>query len=85
MNGCSWGPFTPSVSVNAAVTLAILFSLKTIESLENGLQTHSGVTSIVFNENRIASVTAAFMLTLGIKWPCYKGRYKSSLLCDKCV
>ena len=33
------GPFTPYVSVNAAMTLAILFSLKTVESLENGLQT----------------------------------------------
>ena len=36
-------PFTPSVSVNALMTLSILFSLKT-ESLENGLQIHSGVT-----------------------------------------
>ena len=38
------GPFTPSVSVNAAMTLMIMFSLKTVELLENGLQTHSGVT-----------------------------------------
>ena len=28
------------------MTLMILFSLKTIESLENGLQTHSGVTPL---------------------------------------
>ena len=33
-------PFTPSVSVNAPMTLAILFSLKTIESLQNGVATH---------------------------------------------
>ena len=38
------GQFTRSVSVNAAMTLVILFSLKTMESLENGLQTHSGAT-----------------------------------------
>ena len=34
------GPFTPSVGINAAMMLAILFSLKTMESLENGLQPH---------------------------------------------
>ena len=44
------GPFTPSVSINAAVTfsvmtLAILFSLKSMETLENELQPHSGVSS----------------------------------------
>ena len=33
------GPFTPSVSVNAAMTLAILFSLKTMELLQNGVAT----------------------------------------------
>ena len=31
---------------NAAMTLAILFSLKTMESLENGLQTQSGATPL---------------------------------------
>ena len=40
------GPFTPSVSVNAAMTLVILFSLKTVESLQNGLQTYSEATSL---------------------------------------
>ena len=30
------GPFTPSVGVNAAIMFAILFSLKTVEFLENG-------------------------------------------------
>ena len=36
------GPFIPSVSINAAMTLAILISLKTMEWLENGLQPQSG-------------------------------------------
>ena len=34
------GPFIPSVSLKAVMTLVILFSLKAVESLENGLQTH---------------------------------------------
>ena len=62
------GPFTQSVSVNTAMTLAILFSLKTMELLENWLQTHSGVT-LVFNENRIASIITASTLTLGVNGP----------------
>ena len=37
-------------SDNFALTLAILFSLKTIVSLKNGLQPHPGVTPIVFKE-----------------------------------
>ena len=41
------GPFIPSVSVNTAMTPAILFSLKTMESLENGLKTQSGVTPLL--------------------------------------
>ena len=40
------GLFIPSVSVNAAMTLVILFSLKTMESLENRLQPHSEVTPL---------------------------------------
>ena len=40
------GPFTPSVSVNAAMTLAILFSLKTMESLQNGVATHFQATPL---------------------------------------
>ena len=32
---------------NAAMTLAILFSLKSMESLENGLQTQSGATPLI--------------------------------------
>ena len=32
---------------NVAMTLVILFSLKTMESLENRLQTHSGATPLV--------------------------------------
>ena len=44
--GVSYGLFIPNVSVNAVMTLAILFSLKTMESLENGLQPHSGATPL---------------------------------------
>ena len=33
-------PFTLSVSDNAAITLVTLFALKTMESLQNGLQPH---------------------------------------------
>ena len=50
----SEGPFTPSVSINAAMMLAILY-LKTMQSLENGLQPHCG-DSMFFNENSIASI-----------------------------
>ena len=59
------GPFIPSVSVNAAMTLSILFSLKTIQLLQNGFAPFSS-DSIVFNENRIASVIAALTLMLGM-------------------
>ena len=41
------GLFTPNVSDNSMMTLAILFSLKTIELLENGLQPQSGATPLV--------------------------------------
>ena len=37
------GPFRPSVSVNVAMTLAILLSLKTMELLKNRVATHFGV------------------------------------------
>ena len=40
------------------MVLVILFLLKTMESLENGLQPQSGPTPIVLNENRIASFIA---------------------------
>ena len=57
-----YGPFTPSVSVNTAtilqMMLAILFSLKTMESLEKWVTTPFWGYSIVFNENRMASVIA---------------------------
>ena len=42
----SKGTFTPNVSVNVVIMLAILFSLKTMKLLENGLQPHSGVTPL---------------------------------------
>ena len=50
------GLFTPSVSINPAMTLAIMFLLKTIKSLENGLQPHSGVTPLF--SMRIESLTS---------------------------
>ena len=53
---------------HSAMMIVILFSLKSMEMLENGLQPQSGVT-IVFNENRIASVIAALKLTLGVDRP----------------
>ena len=59
------GPFTPSVSVNAVMTLATL-------QIENRSQPHSGATLFVstdFNENYVASVTVALTLTLGINGP----------------
>ena len=49
--------FTQSVSVSAAttaMTLAILFPLKTMKSLQNGVATSFQVT-LVFNKNRITS------------------------------
>ena len=39
---CGYGPFTSSVSVNTVTMLAILLSLKTIESLQNWVATHIG-------------------------------------------
>ena len=41
------GPFTQSISANAARMLAILFSLKTVGLLENSLQTHSAATLLL--------------------------------------
>ena len=49
-------PFTLSIIVNAVttlVTLVILFSLKWMESLENGLQPHSGVTPLLPPANEV--------------------------------
>ena len=54
------GPFTPSISQrwdNSAITLAILFSLTTMESLENGLQSNSGVAPLF-------SMTAVSLMSL---------------------
>ena len=44
--------------VNSALTLVILFLLKTMESLENGLQPHSGVTALFSMRILFASVIA---------------------------
>ena len=55
--------------VNAAMMLAMLFSLKTVELLENGLQPLFWSDFIVFSENRIARVMAAFTLTLSVNGP----------------
>ena len=46
---------------NSWMTLAILFSLKTMESLKNGLQPYSGMAALFFNENSITSVIAELL------------------------
>ena len=43
---CGKVPFTPNVSINASIMLAILLSLKTMESLQNGVATHFEVTPL---------------------------------------
>ena len=43
---------------NSAMTLVILFSLKTMELLQIGVATHFQVTPIIFNENSTTSVIA---------------------------
>ena len=40
--------------------------MKTMESLQNGVATHSGVTPLFFNQSSIASVTVASTLTLSV-------------------
>ena len=47
-----------------------------MESLQNGLQPHSGVTQLVsidFNESYVASVIATLTLTLDVKGLCAAG------------
>ena len=72
------GLFTLNVIVNTA-TLAILFSLKTMESLHNVVATLFWSVATDFNENRIASVIAEFVavltLMLGVNGPFYPGMY----------
>ena len=63
------GQFTLSASVNAAMMLAILLSLKTIEPLQNGVASYFGVTPSFLNHSRIASVTADLMMTLSVNRP----------------
>ena len=58
------GPFTPTVSINTSKMLAILLSLRTMDSLQNRVATHFGV--IVFIESGIARIFAALTLTLGV-------------------
>ena len=57
------------------MTLAILFSLKTMELLEYGLQCHSGETPLY--SVSIASVIVALTLMLGANGP-LKSRSKSN-------
>ena len=57
---------------NSAIMLAILLSLKTMESCKLGLQHQSGEDSIVFNDNSIEChrrVVTALMQTLGVNGP----------------
>ena len=54
---------------NSVMIPAILFSLKITVLLEKKVATPFWSDSIVFNENRIASIIAALMLTLGVNGP----------------
>ena len=65
----SEGSFTSSVSVNSAMTIAILFSLKTMQSLQIGVATTFWSNSIVFNENIMAIVIAELTLMLDVNGP----------------
>ena len=62
---------------NSAMTLALLLSLKSMETLENGLQTHSGVSlqSYTTTLHFIWSDIADASLTLGVN-----GYYKALML-----
>ena len=60
------GPVDTERSVNAVTTLAILLSLKTMESLQIGLQPYSGVT-LVFNQSSITNIITAFTLMISVK------------------
>ena len=64
------GPFKPSFRVNTVTTLPILFSLKTMASLQNWVTVFSS-DSIAFNENSIGSAMAELSqtLTCGVKGP----------------
>ena len=70
------GPFTPSVSVNSATTLR----QRCDDACDSVLIENNGIApdwvcnpfssdSIVFNENRIASVIVELTLTLGVNGP----------------
>ena len=45
------GPFTPSLSINADMTLAMLLSLKPMELLQNGLLPYSGAAPLFLMEH----------------------------------
>ena len=53
---------------NSVMTLAILFSLKSVESLENRLQPHSGATPLFLMRTE-SQASSALMLTLGVNGP----------------
>ena len=40
--------------------------MKTMESLQNGVGTHSGVTPLLFNQSNIASVITVSTLTVSV-------------------
>ena len=89
----SWGSVYPKRHRqhcdNSAMTLVILFSLKTMEYLENGLQLQFSSDSIIFNENRIASVmelfVAALKLMFGANGAFYPGMYVWNLQFGLCA
>ena len=64
-NGNFRGPFTPGVSINAAMTPGIQLSLKSMESLPNGLQPHSPATALI-SMKAVSLVIAVLMRRLGI-------------------
>ena len=56
-------------SINAMMTIAILLSLKIMESLQNGIATHFGVTPLYSMEKSVAKVIAALTLTPNVNGP----------------
>ena len=62
------GLLTHSVSVNAAMTLAVQLSLTTMESLKNGVATHFRATPL-WSMRTVSQVSAALTLTLGVNGP----------------
>ena len=65
----AYGPFTLSVNDNAAMMLVILVSFKTMESLQNRVTTHFGVTPLFSMRAVLLASSLGLMLTLGVNGP----------------